>query len=71
MPPIPEGKAWAMGIPKGSPEPTYNPSTRAISTIATEARVTMSTGGVSNMGTPPTPLPTLAWTGMVGLPSRP
>ena len=30
-----------------------------------EARLTMSIGETSNIGTPPTPLPTLGWMGMV------
>ena len=29
------------------------------------ALVTQSIGGVSSMGTPPTPIPMLAWTGML------
>src|SRR5512139_2457941 len=47
----------------GSPTPTYNPSSRQISTTALEARDTMSMGGWSATGTPPTPMPMLACTG--------
>ena len=36
---------WEIGIPKGSPTPTYMPSTPAISTIALLALVTASIGG--------------------------
>ena len=67
MPPIPEAIEWVRDIPKGSPTPTYKPSTLAISTMATLARLRASIGGVSNIGVPPTPMPTLAWIGMVGL----
>ena len=60
-----EASAWLIDIPAGSPVPTYNPSTRPISTMAALQRVTASMGGVSQTGTPPTPMPTLACTGMV------
>ncbi len=60
-----EASAWAMPMPLGSPVPTYNPSALPISTMAALARLTMSMGETSNIGTPPTPMPTLGWTGMV------
>ena len=51
-------------MPTGSPVPTYNPSALPIMIIAALQRVTTSGGGHSNIGTPPTPMPTLAWTGI-------
>ena len=60
MPPMPEAKICAMCIPNGSPTPIYNPSALPIWTSDLEARVTLSMGGASIMGTPPTPIPTLA-----------
>ena len=45
--------------------PTYKPSALPTSIIAALARVTMSIGGTSKDGTPPTPMPTLGWIGMV------
>src|SRR5665647_3337196 len=59
MPPIDEASRCAMCMPAGSPVPTYNPSALPISIMAALHRVTTSTAGVSNIGTPPTPMPTL------------
>ena len=53
-----------MDIPVGSPVPTYKPSALPIMTIAALQRVTTSMGGISNIGTPPTPMPTLGWMGI-------
>ncbi len=61
---IPQAVAWALGIPKMSPVPTYNPSTCSRSTKARPTRETASTGGQTLMGTPPTPIPALTCTGM-------
>jgi len=54
-----------MAMPNGSPTPTYNPSSLQISTWAFEALETASVGGVRAKGTPPTPIPILACTGML------
>ncbi len=59
-PPMPEAIVWVIAIPRGSPNPTYNPSRRQISTIALEALETASAGGYSATGVPPTPMPTFA-----------
>jgi hypothetical protein len=61
---MPEANEWQTDIPRGSPPPTYKPSARPISTRATPARVTTSEGCTSAVGTPPTPMPTFAWTGI-------
>ena len=58
-----------MLMPLGSPVPTYKPSALPIMTIAALQRVTTSAGGSSNIGTPPTPLPTLGCTRMVDSPA--
>ncbi len=49
----------------GSPTPIYKPSTLAISTMAFDALLTESIGGVSNIGEPPTPIPMFTWMGML------
>ena len=45
IPPMPEASACVEAIPRGSPTPTYNPSTLQMSTSALEAREVASTGG--------------------------
>ena len=52
-------------MPSGSPTPTYKPSIRMRSTIARETRDTASIGGYGLIGTPPTPMPTFMWMGIV------
>jgi hypothetical protein len=47
-----------------SPDPTYKPSSRRMSTQARDARLTASTGAKAYIGMPPTPMPTFMWTGM-------
>ena len=64
IPPMPAALACVALIPSGSPAPTYKPSTFRMSTQAL-ARETASTGARTAMGTPPTPIPTFMWTGMV------
>jgi len=59
MPPIPEAIICDRCIPKGSPTPIYNPSILPILASALDTRETVSNGGLSIMGTPPTPIPTL------------
>jgi hypothetical protein len=59
-----EATACAIPMPCGSPVPTYNPSALPTSIMAALARLTMSMGETSNIGTPPTPLPTLGWMGI-------
>jgi hypothetical protein len=56
---------WVMAMPNGSPTPTCSPSSLQISTWAFEAPETASVGGVRARGTPPTPIPILACTGML------
>jgi hypothetical protein len=61
---MPEAQACATSMPNVSPEPTYKPSSRRMSTQAREQRETASMGGKPNIGTPPTPMPTFMCTGM-------
>jgi hypothetical protein len=58
---MPEAIACDMAMPRGSPTPTYKPSSLQISTMALETRDVVSMGGWFVMGTPPTPIPMLAW----------
>ena len=67
IPPIPEASAWVTAIPRGSPTPTYSPSRLQSSTRALEAREVTSMGVWSWTVTPPTPIPMLAWMGMVAM----
>ena len=64
IPPMPAASAWVTSIPRESPEPTYNPSQRRISTWALAARDAASSPGYPFTGTPQTPCPTLGCTGM-------
>lgn len=61
---MPAAHVWAMDMPCASPDPTYKPSRRRMSTQAREARETASTGTNAVMGTPPTAMPTFMWTGI-------
>ena len=65
MPPMPQAKIWAMCIPNGSPTPIYRPSALPTCTRDFEARVTLSIGGASIIGMPPTPMPTFTCTGIL------
>ena len=67
IPPMPEACAWACAIPRGSPDAHLQPvdlagcSTKRLRGAATRRR----RAGARNIGTPPTPMPALTWTGMV------
>jgi hypothetical protein len=45
IPPMPRGERVVTSIPLESPEPTYNPSQRSMSTQAFAARDAASSGG--------------------------
>ena len=71
MPPIDEANGCAMCMPVGSPVPTYNPSALPISIMAALRAGHDVDGGASNIGTPPTPMPTLGWMGILASRCRP